>query len=86
MKPNEEQLDTEGWKDYRTAKQNKKWENKQKSLCLLDDAGIEFECLNEGIGHYRIGWWDFWPTTGKFWNRKTQEKGRGVFELIRKIK
>lgn len=36
--------------------------------------------------HYKIDGWDFWPTTGKFYNSKTDVKGRGVFDLIRKLK
>lgn len=67
-------------------KKEAKQELHQLSLCLLTDNGIEFDCLSESSSHYRIGWWDCWLSTGKFWNRKTQQKGNGIDNLIFLIK
>lgn len=29
---------------------------------------------------------DYWPTTGKFINRKTKKSGRGIFNLLKELK
>ncbi len=80
----DEQSDSEMWEEYREIGKNKKLKNLKSSLKILDDRGIKYKTLNESV-HYRIDDWDFWPTTGKFYNKKTGEKGRGVFNLIKKL-
>lgn len=62
----------------------KKLNNKSWSLNHLLELGIGYKKLSQW--HYRIGDYDFWPTTGKYLNRKTNDKGRGVLNLIKKIK
>ena len=63
--------------------QEKRWDNNEKSLKILQEKGIKYEVLNSNISHYRIGDFDFWATTGKFYNRKLKKAGRGVFNLIK---
>jgi hypothetical protein len=75
---------TEYWRDIRAAGQKKRAENLQKSLAILKEHGIEFKTLSEI--HLRIGDFDYWPSTGLFINLKTKRRGRGVFNLIRKLK
>ncbi len=58
--------------------------NLSSSIQILKERGIEFITLSDI--HLRIGDYDFWPSTGKFWNRKTNKYGRGVFNLLNKIK
>lgn len=84
IEKSEEQLEFEAdqWKGYKKERQEKRWQNEKQSLDLLRKNGIHFECLSESVGHYRVGQFDFWPTTGKFINRLTKEAGRGVFKLI----
>lgn len=74
------------WNRVKEQRQVKRWDNVDKSLAILKEKGIRYETLNSSVGHYRIGDWNFWPTTGKFYNPKTGKKGRGVFNLIRYIK
>ena len=69
-------------KEERTAK---RWDNVQKSLALLRERGIQFVCMSEANAHYRIGDYDFWPSTGKWFHRLTKEYGRGVFKLIKRV-
>lgn len=80
----EEISDSEMWSEHRAESQERRWSNRDKSLEILKLNKIDFRCLSESTGHYRVkGIWDFWPTTGKFYNSKTKQKGRGVFNLIR---
>lgn len=59
--------------------------DKEYALCLLCDAGIRTVCLSELSSHYRFKDFDFWLTTGKYFNRKTFYKGEGVENLIEEI-
>lgn len=72
------------WAEHKEERKAKKQDNKVKSLNILADLGIRWQKFSEV--HYRIGIFDFWPTTGKWWNRRTNEKGRGVFGLVKEIK
>ena len=74
--------DSEMWKAHREAGQQKRWTNVESSLKILKIKNIPYIILNETICHYRVGQFDFWPSTGKFYNQKTGQKGRGVFKLI----
>jgi hypothetical protein len=77
--------DGEMWAAIKEEGQKKRWKNFDASLTILQKRGIKFQILNESNAHCRIGKWDFWPTTGKFINRKTHKTGRGVFNLIKEI-
>jgi len=78
--------DAEIWKQIKEDGQKKRWKNHENSIAILFERGIEFRELNQATAHYRVGEFDFWPTTGKFYNQKTKQKGRGVFNLIKLIK
>lgn len=82
----EEMTDSEMWAAHKEERREKKQDNERKSLSLLKEGGYEVKTLNAGISHYRVEGYDFWPTTGKFYNQSTGDKGRGVFDLIRRIK
>lgn len=73
------------WAQIREESRAKRWENERKSLDLLHSRRFEVKVMNEDIGHYRVGEWDFWPTTGSFYNYRTKKKGRGVFRLMDRI-
>lgn len=76
----------EMWNLHKVERREKRWDNFHKSCQVLKDRGIMFKVLSEKEGHLRVGdYWSFWPTTGKFYNQKTKEKGRGVFNLIKQI-
>ncbi|MBX4188193.1 MAG: hypothetical protein KW793_03615 [Candidatus Doudnabacteria bacterium] len=70
------------WNMHRAERREKKLFNRKSSLTMLESLGIEYVTLNSAIGHYRIGEWDFWPSTGKFRNIKSGVTGRGVKKLI----
>lgn len=56
-----------------------------KSLKLLTENEIKFEQL--GSYHFYVERsYDYWPRTGLFIHRKSTKRGRGVFNLIKKIK
>lgn len=79
-------MDTgEMWKEHKKERRAKKEDNHKKSIALLEERGIKYRILSKENVHYRVGDWDFWPSTGKFYNQKTGEKGRGVFNLIKKV-
>lgn len=73
------------WKAVKESRQQKRWENDNKSILMLNDGGFSVETLNKGISHYRVNGVNFWATTGKFYDSKTGKKGRGVFNLIKYI-
>lgn len=78
--------DSEMWAERKQQSKVKKLKNIIGSLYILEERKIEYKILNESLGHYRVIDFDFWPSTGKFYNQKTKEKGRGVFNLIKRLK
>ncbi len=76
--------DDHGWDSYHEARRGKKNQNLEYSLALFYSRGIKIKKLS--TWHYRIGKWDFWPTTGKYMHIVTKERGRGVFNLLTKLK
>jgi hypothetical protein len=65
----------------REVSQEKKRNNLVSSIQILKSNGIDFTQLSDH--HFRIGDYDFWPSTGKFRNRITSKAGRGVFKLVK---
>ncbi len=61
----------------------KKMSNLESSTKILDERKINYQKLTQW--HYRVGEYDFWPTTGKFMHRASGKTGRGVFELLKLI-
>lgn len=74
-----------GWREH---KQAKRASNTVQSTQALIDAGIPFESHNGGA-HIVIKMgnavYDFWPSTGLWWQRATKIKHRGVFRLIQTV-
>lgn len=68
------------WREY---KKKKKAKNLEFAPDILHENGIRFKALT--MEHYRIGEYDFWPTTGLYIHRKTKKRGRGVFNLIKAL-
>lgn len=79
--------DGDMWREIKEAKKEKRWANERSSLRILEESGksMRVELLSPTSAHYRVNEYDFWPTTGKFYNQKTGEKGRGVFNLLKRI-
>ena len=77
--------DGEVWAALRAESQQKKRKNKESSLQILKSKGVVYQCLSEGAGHYRIGEYDIWLSTGKFVHRPTGKYGRGIYNLLKKI-
>lgn len=74
----------EDFRALREINKKKKVDNHKKSIRILMLNNIQFETLSDS--HLRIGIFDFWPSTGKFWNREKDSFGRGVFNLINQLK
>ena len=77
--------DGEMWDAMHKDSQKKRKQNVEWSTNLLKDLGIHFKVLNSSAPHYRVGNYDFWPSTGLFYDPITKERGRGVKNLIKKI-
>lgn len=58
--------------------------NRVGSEDILIRQKIPFKKFNED--HFRVGQFDFWPATGLFIHIKTKTRGRGVFNLIKRVK
>ncbi len=83
-------MDDEGdfWRRFNIEAGNKRQSNMEKSTKILMDNGIRFHSRNGGIHLIVFGQvkeFDYWPSTGKFINRKTKKAGRGVFNLIKEL-
>jgi len=76
------------WREHREHKQEKKRSNITSSIHLIeklaDESKLELKKLSNE--HYRIGLYDFWPSTGRYMHVTTKKKGRGVFNLIKLLK
>jgi hypothetical protein len=71
------------FKAYKEIRKKKKSDNLENSLKILKENGITIEQLNQHM--YRVDRFNFWPTTGKYYDPKTNEKGRGVFNLMKAL-
>ena len=69
--------------EWKKEKQEKKRSNATGSLAILDENKITYKRLS--LDHFRVGEFDFWPSTGLFIHLKTKWRGRGVFNLIRQL-
>lgn len=78
-------LEVEFYAEMKQERKKKKLQNAKSSLSLLDARGIKYEKM-KGNMHYKIGDWNFYPSTGVYFNQKTYIKGRGVFNLLRELK
>lgn len=68
---------------WREHKKEKKENNQKNSVTILEENGVQFTKLSST--HLRISEFDYWPSTGLFIHRKTQKRGRGVFNLLKKL-
>lgn len=58
--------------------------NRFSSEDILKQKGIPYKAFT--ADHFRVGQFDFWPATGLFIDIKTKKRGRGVFNLIKRLK
>lgn len=73
------------WREYAAARQEQRALNRQGSAWLLHEAGIPFETNNDGahlIVRARGETIDFWPGTGLWIRRGTNQRKRGVGKLL----
>jgi hypothetical protein len=71
------------FKAHREEAKLRKTKNAESSTALLNEKKVQYEVLSES--HLRVGDWDFWPSTGLFIHVKTKKRGRGVYNLLKKI-
>jgi predicted Ser/Thr protein kinase len=68
-------------------KKEKKANNIDGSLSLLESMGVEHKVLSYNNHHTLVvGRIDFWPSTGKWIDRKTKRYGRGIRKLLNYLK
>jgi hypothetical protein len=75
--------DTEGY--FKERNVERKSNNLRKALSLLKQHGVSFESKNSGIHLIVAETYDYWPTTEKFIERNTKKKGRGIFNLLKRL-
>lgn len=73
---NDDEIADQDWR------KEKKKSNMEFSTELLLENHIDFTAHNGGIHLIVENQFDFWPSTGKFINRKTKKSGRGVQNLL----
>lgn len=62
----------------------KKKSNLQNAKAVFAENEVEFS--EKSPIHFIVGEYDFWPSTGLFISRRTRKRGRGIFNLIKKVK
>ena len=76
---------SEYWAAIKDTKRNKKWDNREKSIKILKDFEVDYNESNHGT-HFMIPFRntviDFYPTTGKIYDKSTGFKERGVMNLL----
>lgn len=77
------------WDEYRAfAKEQdraRRAANTRRNVEELRENRIEYRCL-DGLRHLSVGRFDYWPSTGRWWNRVTGERGCGGFiDQYRKV-
>ena len=73
--------------DYRAFKEAKKELNQKRlveTMAEIELLGLKYTSKNHG-SHLIIGDYNFWPSSGKFQNRKTSKMGQGFYNLLKKL-
>ncbi len=85
----EEQSDTEMWREHRKHQQAKRASNREDSAAIIKHHSVEVESKNFGahlIVRHAEQTVDFWPGTGKWIDRRAAAiNGRGVHNLLRHL-
>ena len=76
----------QAFRAMKEASQEKKRSNLEWSTQKLQELGVPFESKNYGV-HLIVsgksGLIDFWPSTGKYIQRKPKKQGRGIKNLLK---
>lgn len=72
------------FRDLKKHNKEKKDYNRFASVDILDQKKIPYKKFTDD--HYRVGDFNFWPSTGLYIHVKTNVRGRGVFNLLKAIK
>lgn len=75
---------TELWSQVKEERRIKKQSNYEFAKKKLKEEGIEF--VEKPNSHFALKDYNFWATTGLYIHKKTNKRGRGIFNLIKKIK
>lgn len=80
--------DGELWREYRRDRAAKRESNRDEGARLVQEAGYDHDVKNNGahiiIRHAGVVW-DYWPGTGRWQERRSVWKGRGVRKLLDRI-
>lgn len=71
------------YRDWDGDKKAKKESNLQDSLATLRARGHSYTQLSDS--HFRVGGYDFWPSTGKWKRVGAKAGGRGILGLLVKL-
>lgn len=74
------------WRDVRPhmkqASVDRRARNRKNGASMLERAGVPFVSKNEGAHLIVRDRWDYWPGTGLWSDRRTQERRRGIHSLF----
>lgn len=84
--PDDELSMGEAFRMMRAESQIKRQMNRESSTKRLQREGIPFTSHNDGAHLIVLGVWSFWPGTGTFLHHTSRVRGRGVFNLLKRIK
>lgn len=71
------------FKAHREAAKLKKTKNAETAVKLLSEKKVPYVALSEV--HLRVGDFDYWPSTGLFIHTKDKKRGRGIYNLLKKL-
>lgn len=74
----------ENYKAMNEENRKRKENKKIRVIQILKNNNIDYKILSEY--HFRIGDFDLWPSTWKWINRKTREKGVNIERLVKLLR
>lgn len=74
------------YKGMREESQKRKAKNLLTSTNILKEQEIKFKSMNNGVHLFIFnGEFDFYPSTGLFRSRETGKRGRGIYNLLKRL-
>lgn len=85
MSADEEMSDGDFYKALRDVTKNEKRARLKASTDELVRLGIDFVSKNDGVHLIISNRWDFWPSTGKWFDRVRMKRGHNLETLLTSI-
>jgi len=72
----------EMWRDHRAMKSKRRYERRIENMRMLAESGLEHSVYNDGTHVRVLNRFDFWPSSGKWYDSETGRRGHHISSLI----